>query len=282
MKSILLAICLVINFNLSAKIINVFNTKTKAYETFQIFKMKAKDSKFIVLGEFHNDPSIQNAEGQIIEEVGQLSSTKSAAVMWEFLNFTEQDLIKDLFSKYKSNIVTAEEVITNTAGAQNLEYTAVIKAAKSLNAELVGLNLPRDLKQKVMKGGLTAIDSSLIPASHYLGGANYLERFEETMGGHVPPEKVQAYYLAQCLTDSVMAHHSLINQKEINFLVAGSFHTDYFDGTVEKLKKLTSDSVLSVKIVNSDKMDQEELNYYLNGDEKFGVFADYIIVTSEK
>lgn len=281
MKKIIFYSCLVLSTNLMAKISSVYDTQKKLAISYNDFISQAASSQFVVLGEFHNDLEIQKAEGQIIRDTAA-GQNKTVSVMWEFLNFTEQEKISSLYSKFLTNEMTSKEFVKNTVGEINLTYTEVIEASKDVNANLIGLNLPREIKQKVIKNGIASIDQSLVPESHYLGGLNYYSRFVDSMGGHVPKESLDAYFTVQCLTDSVMAYQAVLNQRVLNFIVAGSFHTNFFDGTVEKLKKLNEGKVTSLSIVNADKMTDEDIELYKTGDSLNGQFADFIIFTSEK
>jgi uncharacterized iron-regulated protein len=283
MKNLFIISLFLLTSKLSANIIRIYDTDKKINITYEDLIKETTASSYVVMGEFHNDLQIQKAEGQIIKDTILNAVNKpKASVMWEFLNFTEQSDISLYFNQFITNQISVDEFLKNTAGEQNATYAEVINVAKEFKTSLIGLNLPRDLKQKVIKGGLTSIDSKLIPPSHYLGGLNYYSRFNESMGGHVPEDKVKAYYLAQCLTDSVMAHHALANQSDLNFIIAGSFHTDFTDGTVEKLTKLTNSPLTTLKIVNDDNLEDSDRSIFENGDLNYGQFANFIIFTSEK
>jgi uncharacterized iron-regulated protein len=274
----ILLLTLLFSQTLNAEITQIFDTKSQSTLSSKDFLSKLQSAGFVVLGEFHNNPTIQEAEAQIILEVTSSRQNKPAtSVMWEFLNYTDQNQTAAEFEKFNQGLITSQEFLTNTAGKQNLEYAPVIEAAKKTNSMLLGLNLPRDLKQKVIAGGIGAIDPSYIPASHYVGGDQYLERFKVAMGEHIPSSKLPNYFLAQCLTDSVMAEEASKNEKDLNFIVAGSFHTDYFDATVARLKKLTNLSVVTLKIVDTKSATPEEIKDYTAGDMTYGAFADYII-----
>lgn len=276
MKILLLS--LLFSHSLHAEITQIFDTKTNSAISSKDFLSKTQNAGFVVLGEFHNTPSIQEAEAQIITDVSNSRSNKtSTAVMWEFLNYTDQTQTSSEFEKFNQGLITSQEFLTNTAGKQNLEYAPVIEATKKTNATLIGLNLPRDLKQKVIAAGIGAIDPSYIPASHYVGGDQYLERFKVAMGEHIPSSKLPNYFLAQCLTDSVMANEAFKNEKDLNFIVAGSFHTDYFDATVVRLKKLTNLSAVTVKIIDTKTATADEIKDYISGDKTYGTYADFII-----
>lgn len=276
MKILLLS--LLFSHSLHAEITQIFDTKTKSTISSKDFLSKTQNAGFVVLGEFHNTLSIQEAEAQLILDISNSRTNKTTkAVMWEFLNYTDQTQTSSEFEKFNQGLITSQEFLTNTAGKQNLEYAPVIEATKKTNATLIGLNLPRDLKQKVIAAGIGAIDPSYIPASHYVGGDQYLERFKLAMGEHIPSSKLPNYFLAQCLTDSVMANEAFKNEKDLNFIVAGSFHTDYFDATVVRLKKLTNLSVVTVKIIDTKTATADEIKDYTNGDKAYGAYADFII-----
>lgn len=277
MKNFLIVFALLTSLNLSAKVVGVYNTADKAEQSYKSFLKAIADSRYIVLGEFHYDLPIQEAEGQIIQDVSALAPAVTKNVMWEFLNVTDQQMIDSLYNEVMAGKLTSEEFILKTLGDQNAPYASVISAARETRAGLIALNLPREQKQKVIKEGIQSIDPKFVPASHYLSGKNYYDRFVDSMGGHVPAEKIQSYYVAQCLVDSVMSDTAVRRKADLNFLVAGSFHTDFFDGTVEKIKKLDSAKLSSVKIINLDSLSDEEKTAFENGDETFGTYADYLV-----
>lgn len=278
MKSIIAFIFIFLSLNTYAAIVEIYSTQKNSSISINELIADTKDTQFFVLGEFHNDPIIQNSEKEIIETISLSNPLKSKALMWEFLDHPDFQNTTKQFQLLKNGTISSSEFISNTAGKQNLEYSVIFDAAKSFDdIEVFGVNLPRTLKQKVMKEGINSIDPKYIPTVHYVGGPEYLERFDLSMGGHVPREKLEMYFLAQCLTDSVMADEVYKNQKEINFLIAGSFHTDFYDATIARLQKLTNAKVSSFKIVNLNELGNEEIDELRNGHLKYGHFADFII-----
>ncbi len=266
--------------NIKADIVEIFSTKSKNSITFNELVHSTINTKFFILGEYHNDPLIQSAEKEIIETISIHHPTRSKALMWEFLDHTDQSITANQFQLLKAGSISSLEFISNTAGKQNSEYAVIFEAMKNFSdLEVFGVNLPRSLKQKVMKDGINSIDPKYIPDVHYVGGPLYLERFELSMGGHVPQDKLAKYFLAQCLTDSVMANEVYENQKDLNFLIAGSFHTDFFDATIARLNKLTSNEVTSFKIVNKKDLNPEDITELKSGHANYGHYADYIIFT---
>lgn len=235
----------------------------------------------IVLGEFHNHNPIQSAQAEIIRKKIEYEMYQGDfAVHWEFLNHTDQSYTAEKFQELIANMIDPEEFIRLTAGEQNLQYASIVKVVKDLHGDLFGINLPRKLKQRVIQGGIRAIDAKYVPAGHYVGGDRYKERFIAAMGNHVPANKIDRYFLAQCLTDSVMADQIAKNsQAKLNFVVAGSFHTDYFDGTVIRLNKLMNSKATTFKFASLSLNSEEEIETYKKYDEHFGYYADYIIIT---
>lgn len=280
MKTIL-ALLLFCSLDAQAEIRKIFETKTKSFVSYESFLSRMAGNAIIVLGEFHNNVPIQQAQAQIVQDTVKVARAENQfQLMWEFLNFTEQKQIETEFKSYTEGSIGLQEFINRTAGEQNSSYAPIIEVTSKLRGSLFGLNLPRSLKQKVIKEGIQSIDAALIPAAHYVGGENYLERFIVASGDHMPPEKIPAYFLAQCLTDSVMAHHTLKNHNQLSFIVAGSFHTDFYDGTVARLKKWSDHKIATLKIVNEAELSEEDLEELYNGHAKYGHAADYIVLTN--
>ncbi|ATH09341.1 hypothetical protein BIY24_15750 [Halobacteriovorax marinus] len=271
-----LLICLLFSISSYANIVSIYNTKNNSFLSYTQFINDLNESGYIVLGEFHNFENIQKAQAKIIKDKTRLAASEdSVQIMWEFLNHTEQKSINSEFSRYMNGAITTTEFITNTAGKQNLSYSPIMEVAKDFARAPIALNLPRSLKKKVMDEGINSIDPSLVPAHHYVGGDQYRERFKRAMGGHMPDESFEKYFLAQCLTDSVMSDIANKNEMNLNFIVAGSFHTDFFDGTVSRLKEINPSTVTTLKITTNELFDTE----FINGSQDFGAYADYIIIT---
>lgn len=259
----------------------IFHPKTDRYLSFEEFIMELPKEGHIALGEFHNQTAIQNTQAQIINEKIQREGLfADFTIHWEFLNHTEQEKTDRIFFDFVANLITAEQFVEKTAGSRNLEYAPLVQVAKDLHGDFRGINLPRKYKQQVIAGGIRSIDPVLVPDSHYVGGDRYFERFKKVMGAHVPASKITAYFLAQCLTDSVMASQvAKYNGKRLNFIIAGSFHTDFQDATVERLEKLLGSDVLTLKFASHSLNSEEEIKQYKSYDPLYGFFADYIIVT---
>lgn len=283
MKSIFIIILMILPIISCASSTKVFDTKKSNYISSQELINTLPAQGIFILGEFHNDTAIQNAQAQLIQKKVLLENAQNDfTVNWEFINHTEEAKTQKLYKELLESNITVQQFISLTAGKQNTVYAPIIEVSKNLQGEFRGVNLPRSLKQKVIKEGIQSIDPKYIPSFHYDGGAEYKERFLEVMGNHVPTNKLDSYFTAQCLTDSVMAEQVHINAtKSLSFLIAGSFHTDFYDATVARLKNLTNENIVTFKFVNEDSIDAAEVKQYLQGHKSYGAYADYIVIVTK-
>ena len=281
LKLLCLSLFFVIPSFTYGSIIEIYQPKTGKTLSFQEFISHLPDSGHVVMGEFHNQAPIQNAQAQIINEKVQRSQAfGDFSIHWEFLNHTEQERTEEIFFEFIANLITAEEFISQVLSSRYVEYSPLAQVAKDLQGELRGINLPRKYKQQVIAGGIRSINSDLVPSSHYVGGDRYFERFKKVMRDHVPADKLYAYFVAQCLTDSVMADQiSKYSQKRLNFVVAGSFHTDFRDATVVRLEKLTGAPAHTLKFASQSLNTTAEIEKFKSYDSFYGFYADYIVIT---
>ncbi|MCM2278124.1 MAG: ChaN family lipoprotein [Oligoflexia bacterium] len=238
----------------------------------------------VVLGEKHDTPAVQAAQAEIMESViGEAGRRDDFTLAWEFLNVSGQRVTEEAFSRFVAGEIGVAELLSRIQGHEGyLNYSPVLEATKRLGGRLIGVNLTRAEKAPVTRGGIGAADPALVPPGFALGSGGYRERFTETMREHVPPEKIENYFAAQCLTDDVIAFHLLQDSASpLNFLVIGSFHTDYFDGTVERLKLRAPDQLtLTVKLVDASDYAEGELLSLLT-DARYGEIADYVYFVNE-
>lgn len=267
----LLFVCSV-NAN-AAKIIRV---STQSEITESEFFSELAVGQNIILGEKHYTPKVQQGEADIIRGV-VFTQQRDFTLGWEFLNSSEKPKIDLLFSDFLSGKITSLDFLMNTQGGTSASssYSVVLETVKQFNGKLIPLNLSRAEKTPVITGGISAADPKLVPAGFKMGDSNYSERFFEAMNGHQDDSTIQNYFAAQCLTDDVMAVHLIEDSKtELNFLIAGSFHTDYFSGTVARIMSRRPEMKTMVVRVT----DASDLEI----DPKYGPIADYIYYVSEE
>jgi uncharacterized iron-regulated protein len=281
MKNLTISLLLLTYSLCHAEIVEIYNTQTATVIEMNTLLSQTPATGYFVLGEFHNTEEIQKAQAHLISLKTKASKEKgNFSVFWEFLNYTDQENTNNYYKEFTKGRITAKEFLTNTAGAQNLSYAPIMEETKLNNGFLKGVNLPRKIKQKIIKDGIQTIDPKYIPRNHYVGGPNYKKRFELAMGGHAPQDVIEKYFLVQCLTDSVMAEQIILSKKTpLNYIIAGSFHTDFYDATVIRLKKLINENIITFKFLSLTDQTLEEINDFKNGDKTFGHYADYLIIT---
>jgi uncharacterized iron-regulated protein len=239
----------------------------------------------IVLGEKHDTAAVQNAQAWIIRNVVTAAGMQGKfATNWEFLNYTMQAQTVDAFSRFSQGKITGEDFLQETQGdTTNATYIPILEATRDLGGELHGVNISRDDKAPVVEHGISAVNPALLPPGYAKGDQYYWDRFVVAMQGHATQEEMSNYFDAQCLTDDVLAYHTLQDSNALlRFLVAGSFHTDYFDGTVARLdaRGARGDQKTVVRFFDASDYTEDQLKGLLQ-DPKYGPVADYVWFVNE-
>ncbi|MCM2323067.1 MAG: ChaN family lipoprotein [Oligoflexia bacterium] len=248
-----------------------------------ILAARLAEARTIVLGEKHDTTAVQLAQASIIRAVTELTGRQNDFTFaWEFLNVSDRQRTEDAYARFVSGAIDVRELLIQLQGRDSyMNYAPLFEVTRALGGRLIGVNLSRAEKAPVTRGGIAAADPALVPPGFELGGEAYHERFAETMQNHVPPQKLENYFAAQCLTDDVMAYHVSLDPAPLKFLVAGSFHTDYLDATVARLRvRAPGESLLSVKLVDAADYTEAELLPLLR-DAKYGDIADYVYFVNE-
>lgn len=184
---------------------------------------------WVALGEEHYNAAVQASQAKVIREL------TPRAVGWEFLAASQQARTEARFAAFVRGELGADQLLAELLGAPAPTYVPVLEAARGVGAVFAGVNLSREEKAPVTRSGLVGLAPHLLPPGYERGGAMYRERFEEAMQSHVPPERLENYFEAQCLTDDVMAYR-MLELPTPSALVVGGFHVDYRDGVVERLR----------------------------------------------
>lgn len=253
---------------------------------FEALRDAASASPQVVLGEKHLTPSVQAAQARVILESAH-ASARVVDVAWEFLDYRDHERVAALHSDFLNGRISASQLLEAYFGSKTYEsYVPILESARELNADLIPVNLSREEKAPVVKGGLQAADPSVVPQGFELGDDAYLERFKEAMGGHSSPEQLSNYFAAQCLTDDVMAlHFTALPKDHHRFLVTGSFHSDFKDGVVKRIKTRSApEAALTVRFYDASDYTEKELEAALPSllvDPAYGQVADFVYFTGE-
>jgi uncharacterized iron-regulated protein len=239
----------------------------------------------IVLGEYHYNAEIHRAQGFIIHDMAvHHRLLGGVSVSWEFLNYVDQELTQDAFSRFLNNSIDGEQLLaelfqSEDRGAQHAPYLPMINAVRVVGGEFIGVNAKRSVKRQLRLYGLDSLDPELVPPNMALGNDDYFQRFSDVMGGHVSDDELDGYFAAQSYTDCVMADQIVRQSRHpLRFLVVGSFHSDYNDGVVAELAKLSPLPTASVKLVDINGMSDEEVEQLLAPHDAYGPLADFIIL----
>lgn len=261
--------------------LEIYDTVAKKHITTKELSALSAGDDIHIFGEFHNNQSIQNAQANLLESlVINLKNQADFIVNWEFLNYEDAPKIQKHMLEFFKGQHTGLEIVSLLAGKQNISYAPIFNVIKKLEGEVRGINIPRSIKQKIIKQGIDSVSSTYIPVSHYIGGPEYRERFKLAMGGHVTGELLNKYFEVQCLTDSVMAFEVAKNQyKQAQFVIAGSFHTDFFDATVTRLQKLSPKKIWTYKFVSKSSHTTQEIEQFKQGHSTYGAYADYLVIS---
>lgn len=267
----------------------VFDTSAQKFISLDEFADRIPSSGQVVLGEFHYQGNIQKAQGEIIKRVVEKHFKHDAfTVAWEFLNYTDQANVRENFVAYKLGEISDLDLFkrwfpNSTKPEQNLPYISFVDVAVNLGGEVIGVNAPRTQKRVITKEGIGALDPDLVPPNYEIGSDEYWKRFVEAMGGHGTPDSLKRYFEAQSFTDSVMAYQMLsYGAHELQFLIVGTFHSDYMDGVVRELGKTHSWETTTIKIVDKADLEINSYRELLFGHRSYGRYADYIYFTNWK
>ncbi|MDQ3233574.1 MAG: ChaN family lipoprotein [Pseudobdellovibrionaceae bacterium] len=249
------------------------------------FDKLAGQATIFVLGEEHYNPPVQVAEAWLINRIAhELPKANQLILGWEFLNTEDRFRINEHYAQYKDHTLSSEEFLQQLfpAGPATTEYAPVLESARAHGAALVPTNLSRAQKSPVTRGGIEALDPTLLPKDFTLGGPLYWERFQQAMGPHPLPYPIENYFAAQSLTDEVMATELLrLPSDSSGVLITGAFHGDYRQGVVTSLERRSPNvPVVYIRIVDAQVWTEDELRAFFVHS-RYGPVADLLYVVNE-
>jgi len=268
----------------------VYDVSRQIFLTADQIRAGLEGVELLVLGEKHNTIQVQLEQSSALRlalEANPLAQNRWI-LGWEFLNRRDQKSIDDQWDAYSEGRISGNQLLDHLMGpGLGRTYLPLLEVANAYQGVLRGLNLAREEKAPVVTGGLGAIDPALIPPGFAMGGAFYRERFERAMGSHATPEQMGRYFQAQCLVDDVMAYTLLEDQAELRVEVNGSFHSDYFDGAVARIRaRKPSLRLLLIRFIDAADYTEADLSPQLNLaepalDPKYGPLADWVWFAGE-
>jgi uncharacterized iron-regulated protein len=256
----------------------ILDVREKREVTREEFLARVADVEEIVVGEKHDALSVQNAEARLFADFARLRGER-VTFAWEFWDWSDRRKLESVYREYADGIIDGKQFLRWMFGKENppYSYLPVMEAVKRAKATVLPLNLTREEKAPVVKGGIAALDPKLLPPGFEMGGDDYRTRFVEAMGGHGDPAAIANYFAAQCLVDDVAAFH-FVNDRATKaaFMIIGGFHSRYFDGVWKRLEARSSGRPrLLVEIGESG--DERDWDAVMNH-AKFGAAADFLIL----
>lgn len=234
----------------------------------------------LVLGEQHGTAEQAAQHMKILNTLREQGHQVSVAM--EFFDHTQQELV----NQWRSGQLTETDFLkaVRWGGFSFDYYRGQSQFPRWDQGERTfAINAPRSVTGKVARTGidsLTADERALFPADFGRGSAAYFERFQEIMGGHVKPEALERYFLAQSIWDDTMADRILRAQKEVPgqtiVVVVGDFHVMYDGGLPDRLKVRGASSVVTLSQVNIYGMTPEQQQKALEPSIKYGPRADWL------
>lgn len=289
LSKIVLPILFLFSVNAQALSLRIYDVQNKEDISMDDFLVESAESKTIIMGEFHGDGPIQAGQAEIMDRiVAEQAMEGRFDLGWEFLNFPDLEKNTENYNAFVSGKLARKDLMPRLfPNSGNMEYyetyLPLFDVLKRRSGALISLNAPRSMKTIVRKEGIEALDSDNVPPLFDLGGANYYNRFKAAMGGHVPEDQLEGYFLAQCYTDDVMSWQLNIQQRnELQFVVVGAFHSDFYDGMVSRLDPYHGEtSKLVIKFLNESKLSEEDKTEFLEGSDTYGDYADFIVLVKE-
>jgi len=243
----------------------------------------------VILGEKHLTSAVQSRQAWVIEQILERDffPMQRWTLAWEFLNRKDQKNIDEQVADYLHGNGTAESLVAQLMGSASYgSYAPLFEVLKSKRGDLLATNLSREEKAPVVQNGIGAVNPALLPPGFMMGGDAYFRRFRDAMGGHASEEKLRNYFAAQCLTDDVIAYTwAQLPENERRFLIVGSFHSDYDDGVVARIRdRVNGQAPLTLRFIDAADFTRDELNAQwrsLIQSEEFGPIADFVLFVNE-
>lgn len=241
--------------------------------------------QILVIGEMHGLKSVHDQQMSILQALRERGL--KIAVGMEFFNYTDAALITS-FRKGE----LAEEDFKKAISWGGNDFK-LYGPQLLFGDEGFGINIPRAVTSQISKSGLASLTQEqqlLMPPKFQLGNEGYKRRFNEVMGGHMPPEKFENYFAAQSVWDETMAWQALNfvekNHDYVYVIIVGEFHVAYGGGLPDRLRHRLEGlscrlpvEVKTISQVYTEGLSEEEIQDQIAPSPVDGKRADWIILS---
>lgn len=269
----------------------VFDTWRKVFTDFEMMAADLARADVVLIGEQHDDPNTHRLERAILEGLAR----RRVAVTLS-LEMFERDVQPSL-DTYVAGTSAEEDFLKGARPWPRYasDYRPLVEFARSQHWPVVAANVPRRIAADVAKNGRPAMDALSADDRRFAASDvqcphdTYFDRFAEQMGDHGSGSggtgsegPTDRYFWAQCVKDETMAESiaaasaRLEGRPGVVVHVTGSFHSDFGDGTAERVqRRLRGRRVAIVSIVPVEDLD----NLAPGGNDLKR--ADYLVYTAK-
>ena len=240
----------------------VVETATGNTVSFTSLIERASRADVVFFGEQHDDPETHFLEFGLLEGLGQRLSNVVLS-----LEMFERDVQPSL-DRYLSGAQSESTFLASSRPWPRYatDYRPMVQLARVRGWKVIAANIPRPMASAISRKGMAALDTLTTLERTYASAAlvctpdtPYYTRFAATMGdmsGHGPggaaPDPAAAkaqlvrIYEAQCAKDETMAEsisRELMSSRGRGVIlhVNGAFHSDYRQGTAERVQRRMPD-----------------------------------------
>ena len=236
--------------------VRVVDVSSKQDVDFAALVQRAGEADVVFFGENHDDPETHRVEFGLLDAI---SRTGRPIIL--SLEMFERDA-QPLLNEYLAGRISEADFLAKSRPWDRYvtDYRPMVELAKAKGWPVIASNIPRPMASAVGRKALAALDT-LTPLERAWAARDikcpedaYRARFMETMRGHspgsaapqagdtLPTAVANRFYLAQCIKDETMAE-SIVearNGRPPDAIVVhydGAFHSDYHQGTVDRVKR---------------------------------------------
>jgi uncharacterized iron-regulated protein len=219
----------------------------------------------VFFGEQHDDPETHRVEFGLLDALGRTG--RPVILSLEMFERDAQPVLND----YLSGRASEADFLARSRPWDRYvtDYRPMVELAKAKGWPVVASNVPRPMASAVGRKGLAALDT--LTAAERTWAARdiqcpddaYRVRFMESMRGHsnggaasspadtLPTAVATRFYAAQCIKDETMAE-AIVAAREhapsdaIVVHYDGAFHSDYRQGTVDRVRRRAANLRLAV------------------------------------
>ncbi len=235
----------------------VYDSDRKRFSDFEAMTADLAAADVVFVGEQHDDANTHRLELAVLE--GLARRGRSVVVSLEMF---ERDVQAPLDYFLRGQLEEGAFLkVSRPWPRYATDYKPLVDLAIARGWPVIAANVPRPMASEVAKAGTDVLQAKSEAERKFFASDrvcrtddDYFKRFSEVMGGGHPTagasqeeatRTLERYYLSQCLKDETMAESIAgaytiaaagpTRPTVVHF--TGAFHSDYGEGTVERVKR---------------------------------------------